>query len=76
MNWILEINNINQLLGFIADVISIVGISSIGVFIYKKINVSITYNNFYNPSLIHSSKISDEFRYPEGIRSNLFINVK
>ena len=87
MNWNFEINNINQLIGFIADAITIVGIFGIAgyaVFNYKKIvnvykriiNVSIIYNNFYNPSFEYPSKISNEFKYPEGIRSSLHIKIK
>ena len=87
MNWNFEINNVNQLIGFMADIITIVSIFSIvgyTVFNYKKIvnvykriiNVSIIYNNFYNSSLMDFSKISNEFKYPEGIRSSLHIKIK
>jgi len=87
MDWNFEINNINQLIGFVADVITVVsifGIAGYTVFNYKKIiniykriiNISIAYNNFYNLSLTDFSKIHNEFIFREGIRSDLRHNVK
>jgi len=76
MNWIPEINNINQLIGFIADIVTLVGILGIGIgclVIYKKvINISITYYNFL---LIYSKGINNELRHREGFWSGLR-NVK
>ena len=72
MNWIPEINNINQLIGFIADIVTLVGILGIGIgclIIYKKvINISIIYYNFL---LIYPKGINNEVRHSAGFRSDL-----
>jgi len=86
MNWIPEINNVNQLIGFIANVVTIISVSGIvgyTVFNYEKIvsiykriiNVSVTYNIFRNFSLIYSPKTPSRSIYPEGIRPDLH-NIK
>ncbi len=87
MNWNFEINNINQLIGFVADIItlaSIFGIAGYTVFNYKKIiniykkiiNISVAYNKFENYFLVSPSGIRREFISNEGIRSDLRHNAK
>ena len=87
MNWNFGINNINQLIGFVADVITIISIFSIvgyTVFNYKKIiniykkiiNISVAYNKFENYFLVYHPGMRREFISNEGIRSDLRHNLK
>jgi hypothetical protein len=87
MNWNFEINNINQLIGLVADVftlVSIIGIGGYTIFNYKKIiniykkiiNISVAYNKFENYFLVYPPGARDEFITDEGFRSDLRHNIK